>query len=172
MSLIHLYWLKKQRSNDELAKIRFDCHQSIRKLRRHCRMKYESVAALLLFLENCLQISSRSIWSLKKNDEWWTGVVPLMTDEQFKDNFRLERSTLRKLLQQVAPYFKRTDTNYRLCIPVEKKVCCALYAMGSTAELRTIGHLFGIGKSTAGELLHEFCSILIELFFIGWSSFR
>lgn len=165
LSLLHLYWLKKQRSNEELSKVRFECQRLIRKHRRHCHLKYELIAALLLLIENSLQINSRSVWSLEKNDEWWTRVVPLMTDQQFKDNFRLERSTVKNLLHQVAPYFRRNDTNYRLCIQVEKKVCCALYAMGSTAELRTIGHLFGIGKSTAGELLHEFCSILIELFF-------
>ncbi|CAF1118756.1 unnamed protein product [Rotaria sordida] len=42
---------------------------------------------------------------------------------------------------------------------------CALYALGSSSEFRTISHLFGIGKSTTGENLHEFCSVLVEMLF-------
>ena len=42
---------------------------------------------------------------------------------------------------------------------------CALYSLGSSSEFRTIRHLFGIGKGTAEELLHKFCSVLVETFF-------
>ena len=51
-----------------------------------------------------------------------------------------------------------------------------MYSLGSTSELRTVAHLFGIGKSTVAHLfsigkstvakiLHEFCNVIVELFF-------
>jgi hypothetical protein len=40
-----------------------------------------------------------------------------------------------------------------------------LYFLGSTCELRTIANLFGIGISTAGQIVHEFCSVLVNTFF-------
>ncbi|CAF1437218.1 unnamed protein product [Adineta steineri] len=35
-------------------------------------------------------------------------------------------------------------TNCRACIPVDKRIACALYTLGSSSELRMISHLFGI----------------------------
>ena len=88
-----------------------------------------------------------------------------MTDKEFKSNFRLERLTYFELLQQIAPHLQKSDTKFRASVPVDKVVCCALYLIGSSAELKTVSNLFGIGKSTASEILHNFCNITIELFF-------
>ena len=88
-----------------------------------------------------------------------------MTNKEFKSNFRLERSTYFELLQQIAPHLQKSDTKLRISVPVDKVVCCALYLIGSSAEIRTVSNLFGIGKSTASEILHNSCNIMIELFF-------
>ncbi|CAF1537989.1 unnamed protein product [Rotaria magnacalcarata] len=77
----------------------------------------------------------------------------------------MERQTFASLLQQLQPHIQKSDTNYRSAIPIEKRLACALYTLGSSSELRTMGHLFGIGKSTAGEILHDICAALIDLFF-------
>ena len=89
----------------------------------------------------------------------------LLSEKKFKNNFRVQRSTFREILDQVGPYLRRQDTALRLAISIEKRVACALYTLGSTSELRTIAHLFGIGRSTAANLLYEFTEILVELFF-------
>lgn len=94
-----------------------------------------------------------------------------MTPKQFKDNFRVERSTCLMLLQQMGPHLRKDDTNFRLAVPVEKRLCCALYALGSSSELRTIANLFGNRKSTAGQILREFCELFVELFFYRISKF-
>lgn len=59
----------------------------------------------------------------------------------------------------------RQDTTLRKCIPLEKRVAIALYALGSSAEYRTIANLFGVGKSTVCQILLEFCEEV-------WSSMR
>ncbi len=90
-----------------------------------------------------------------------------MTEKQFKDNFRVERSTFFEIINQTRPYLSKSDTNYRAAVPVEKRVACALYALGSTSELRTISNLFGLGVSTTSNIIHEFCSVLIDFYFYG-----
>ncbi|CAF2068136.1 unnamed protein product [Rotaria magnacalcarata] len=120
---------------------------------------------LMMLLDNSIEPSRRMVWSRDKSLEWWTEIVPKMDDKQFKENFRLERSTVSLLIKHVGPLLKKNETQLRSAIPVEKRICCALYNLGSESELRTIGHLFGIGKSTAGEILHEFCATVVDSFF-------
>jgi hypothetical protein len=89
----------------------------------------------------------------------------MMSDKQFKENFRVERSTFLSLINQIGPFLEKLNTNYRTSIPVKQRIACALYTLGSSSELRTIGHLFGIDRNTAREILHEFCSVVVHLFF-------
>ena len=74
----------------------------------------------------------------------------------FKDNFRVSRSLFEKICERTKD-LTRTDTNMRLCIPLAKRVAIALYALGSSAEYRTVAHLFGVGRSTVGETVLDFC---------------
>lgn len=55
------------------------------------------------------------------------------------------------------PGLKKADTTFRQAIPLEKRIAVALYALGSSAEYRTIGRLFGISKTIVGSILNEFC---------------
>ncbi|CAF3219914.1 unnamed protein product [Rotaria sp. Silwood2] len=118
-----------------------------------------------MLLDNSFESSHRLVWPYNKSDHWWTEIVSKMNDRKFKENFRLERSTFLFLVNHIVPLLKKDDTKFRLTISVEKRICCALYCLGSSSELRTIGNLFGIGKSTVGKILHEFCGIIIEVFF-------
>ncbi|CAF0950124.1 unnamed protein product [Rotaria sordida] len=83
---------------------------------------------------------------------------------EVKENFRIQRSTFGELVRLVGPHVFKNDTNYRAAIPVEKRIACVLYALGSSSELRTISHLFGIGVNTTGLIVHEFCNTIIDLF--------
>ena len=161
---LHLYLSRKQRIRDDIAKIRFECQCSVRKRRRYSNLRNKLLVLLVLLLERSLGSACRIAWSLKKNQQWWLQIVPSMADREFKENFRLERSTYLALLHHIGPHLEKEETNYRRSVPVEKRLCCALYSLGSSSELRTIGNLFGIGKTTAGEILHQFCRTLIDLF--------
>jgi hypothetical protein len=171
MCLIHLYLTRKSRLNYEITKTRFECQRLAQKYRRNLIIRNQFISSILLYIDNTFSVTRRSVWCLKKNGRWWTQVVPVMTNRQFKENFRIERSTFSSLLQQLRPYLEKSDTNYRSAVPVDKRIACALYALGSSSELRTIGNLFGIGKSTAGEILHDFCSVLVDMFFYQFIKF-
>ncbi|CAN7949776.1 unnamed protein product, partial [Ixodes pacificus] len=47
-------------------------------------------------------------------------------------------------------------------ISLEKRVAVGLYRLCSSAEDRTIAHLFGIGRSTVNMLYKDFCDAVIQ----------
>ena len=50
----------------------------------------------------------------------------------------------------------------RGAIPPEKRVAIALWRMGTPDAYRTIGELFGVGRSTACAVTHEVCLAITE----------
>lgn len=51
---------------------------------------------------------------------------------------------------------ERMDTTYRPAIPITKRAAIATYALGSSAEPRTIAELFGVGTSTVNKIMYDF----------------
>lgn len=87
---------------------------------------------------------------------FWERDVPKMDDNVFKDIFRVSKSSFTKICEKTKDLAK-TDTNMRACIPLGKRVAIALYALGSSAEYRTVAALFGVGRTTVGKIVLEFC---------------
>ncbi|XP_011194841.3 prostatic spermine-binding protein-like [Zeugodacus cucurbitae] len=85
-----------------------------------------------------------------------------MDDMRFKENFRLNKKAFIKLCQKVKE-IEKENNNMRLCIPVEKRVAIALYALGSSAEYRTVASLFGVGRTTVGEIVLDFLHNFLKI---------
>lgn len=105
----------------------------------------------------------RRAWVHPKCGAWWTDIASQMPDDIWKANFRISKSTLNMICQRLTAGFNRQDTWYRRCIPLQKRVAMCVYALSSSAELRTVANLFGVGKSTLFKAVHEFCSLVIEI---------
>ncbi|CAF1254120.1 unnamed protein product [Adineta steineri] len=88
-----------------------------------------------------------------------------MSENIFKYNFRIKWSTFMELADEIGPYLYKNETYLRQAIPVHKRTACTLYLLGSTSELRTVGNFFGVGKTIAAAILHEFCNILADTCF-------
>lgn len=69
----------------------------------------------------------------------------------------MSRSLFHKLCE-LLPDLRKKDTNMREAISLEKRIAIALYALGSSAEYRTIANMFGVGKATVCKILLSFCS--------------
>lgn len=80
-------------------------------------------------------------------------------DEFFKQNFRMDRESFRTLCSLLTS-LRKEDTNCREAIPLEKRIAIAVYALGSSGEYRSIANLFGVGKSTVGKILIDFCNVV------------
>lgn len=79
-----------------------------------------------------------------------------MNDYKFKENFRMSRSTFSVLCEKLI-ILKKQDSFFRKAIPLNKRIAIAVYALASAAEYRSIGNLFGVGRTTVGEIVIEFC---------------
>ncbi|XP_049301832.1 uncharacterized protein LOC125775362 [Bactrocera dorsalis] len=97
-----------------------------------------------------------SCWTKQRKNQFWEHDCQRNGSAFFKENFRMDRSSFDKLCDILRPLQKK-DTNYRKAIPIEKRVAITLFALGSSAEYRSIANMFGVGKSTVCEILLEFC---------------
>ena len=60
------------------------------------------------------------------------------------------------------PFLKKEHTRLRQQVPVEKHVVIALWRLAKSIEYRTLGHLFGIGRSTACKITSQFCEAVVK----------
>lgn len=98
-----------------------------------------------------------------KTGDYWEKEVPSFTNHRFKEAFRVTRSTFQFIIERLH-FLRRQDTVLRYAIVLEKRIAIALYALASSAEYRTIAALFGVGRTTVGELVVDFCKALVEIF--------
>lgn len=63
------------------------------------------------------------------------------------------------------PRMERQATRMRRPIPVEKRVAVAIWYLATNVTYRDLQELFGIGLSTIGEIVIEFCHCVeVDLF--------
>lgn len=60
----------------------------------------------------------------------------------------MDRLSFSKLCKDLGPYICAKTTRLREAIPVNKRVAIGLYRLTSSAEMRSISHIFGVGIST------------------------
>lgn len=107
------------------------------------------------------QIRERRTRKKDRNGTFWEYDVVKMDDSKFKENFRLNKAAFQKVCEKVRQ-IEKSDNNMRLCIPLKKRVAIALYALGSSTEYRTVARLFGVGRSTVGEIVLDFCNAVCK----------
>lgn len=161
---LYLYLQKKHSLRRQIIKKAAEYKRLERKYRQLLILRQRLLYNLLLLW--CSRRSpNRLVWCNPKNNKWWKKIVPEMTNEQFKKNFRVEKTTFIKLVNILRPHIEKNNTHLRCAVEIHKRIACALYSLGSSSELRTIAHLFGIGRTTATIILHDFCEVLVNLFF-------
>lgn len=110
----------------------------------------------------------REVWCYPRNENWFEETLPNLGDCHFKQAFRVNRATFRYLVGSLQCVLKRQATNMRKPLTVKKRVAIGLYHLCSSAEDRTIAHLFGIGRSTVNIAYREFCSAVVDILESVW----
>lgn len=110
----------------------------------------------------------RERWMFERNERWFEDTLPHLGEHFFKQSFRVSPSTFRYIVESCRPLLQREDTVMRTAITVEKRVAVSLYKLCSSAEDRSIAHLFGIGRSTVNTLYREFCDAILEVLEPEW----
>lgn len=104
---------------------------------------------------------TRERWAFERNERWFEDTLPNLGEFHFKQALRVSPTTFRYLVDSCRCVLERETTNMRESISVEKRMAVGLYRLCSSAEDRTIAHLFGIGRSTVNVIYREVCSAVI-----------
>ena len=88
---------------------------------------------------------------------WWSKIHLTTTSIRSDRTILLQLNNLKRACQEVKP------TNDRSSISVEKIIYCTMYSPGSSSKLGNFWNSLRIEKSLVGEILCEFCVILIVL---------
>ncbi|KAG0445687.1 hypothetical protein HPB47_018848 [Ixodes persulcatus] len=82
----------------------------------------------------------------------WESKKRNIAPQHFRACFRVSSTTFRYLVDVCRPSMIRQDTVMKSAMTVEKREAISLYRLCSSAEERTIGHLFVVGQSVVNEL--------------------
>ena len=109
---------------------------------------------------------SPTVWCYERTDSFWQETVwHHWTDEDWKRNLRMKKKTFLSLCRDLRPLLTKQTTRFRRPVGVMKRVAVALWRLSGTTDYRTIGHLFGVGRSTTHRISREVCDAIVELLF-------
>ena len=57
----------------------------------------------------------------------------------------------------------RHDTRFRKAVSVEKRVAICLWHLATAEDFRSLASRFGVGKSTACEIVNNVCKAIVDL---------
>lgn len=105
----------------------------------------------------------RSLWVRPRSGHWWEHVASNFTTPVWLENFRLSRATFNYICDELRAYVRKVDTLMRKAICVERRVAIVLWFLSTGSDFRTVGHLFGVSKSTVCLVVKEVCSCIVTV---------
>ena len=75
----------------------------------------------------------------------------------------MSKHTFTIICTLLRPYIEKENTRMRAAIGVDKHVAITLWKLATNIEYRTLSALFGIGRSTVGEIVIETCQAIAKL---------
>ena len=106
----------------------------------------------------------RMMWTRPRSRTFFCNVVSCWEDTEWKQNFRIGRSTFNFLCLQLTSVLQRREV-IRKSLSVEEKIAITLRRLGTNIEYRSIAHLFGVGVSTVCVTVQEVCNAIVNNLF-------
>lgn len=117
--------------------------------------------AITLLLFSKKRVIRRRMWNKQRSKEWWNNVVGgVYGVSWWRENLRMSRETFTILCDELRPYLERQTTCFRESVSVEARVAVTIWRLGTNVEFRTIAALFGLGRSTVGEIVTDTCEAI------------
>ena len=87
-----------------------------------------------------------------------------MVPEEWKENFRMTKTSFMNFYEQLRPHIQRKSSNMRSPVEVERQVAATIYYLSNEGRLRTTANAFGLSKSCVSINLRRVCrAITIHL---------
>ena len=140
--------------------------EAIRRRKQFARRQTQQRFAFLLIMSvTAVHIHSpiRTVWSKERSSYWWEQIVGrTFTSQDWLENFRMSRATFMYLCNELRLAIERDDTTMRKAIPTEQRDALTLWFLATNADYRTIGHLFGVSKSTICVITKDVCAAIVR----------
>ena len=105
----------------------------------------------------------RRIWLKSRSQIFWEETCQDREEKDWNENFCMSKEAFNRLCRELSPHISKRDTNYRKAITVRHRVAITLYWLADTAHFRTIGNLFGVGKSTVCGIVRQVCEVIVNV---------
>ena len=106
----------------------------------------------------------RAVWAKERSTYWWERIVnSTFTPNDWLENFRMSHNTFVYLCNELRQTVEKENTVMRKAIPVEQRVALTLWRLATTADFRTIGHLFGVSKAAVCVVVKDVCSAIVQV---------
>ena len=76
-------------------------------------------------------------------------------DEEWKENFRMTKSSFHNLCDELQPYIEKETTVMRSPIDVQKQVGITLYYLSDEGWLRKTANAFGVSRSSVSIIIRR-----------------
>ena len=158
--LLSLSRKKRARRRERLRRIE-------RRRRWQAFMRRQTQLCLMVMLLLCsASLSEKSIsvvWVKERSSHWWDQVVlSTFSSSDWLTNFQMSKATFEFLCHRLESSVIKQDTVMRKAVPVDKRVALALWILATGADYRTVGHLFGVSKSTVCVVTKEVCASIVS----------
>ena len=81
-------------------------------------------------------------------------------DEEWKENFRMSKSSFYNLCDELRPYVEKETTIMRSPINVEKRVGMTLYYLSDEGRIRKTANAFGVSRSSVSVIVRQVTSAI------------
>ena len=107
--------------------------------------------------------ATRSTWSKERSSHGWLSILQTLVDHSWwLHNLRMSHSTFTYICRELAPHISKQCTTMREPIELERRVAVTIWRLATNVEYRTLGELFGLGRSTVGKIVLETCEAIAQ----------
>jgi hypothetical protein len=104
-------------------------------------------------------------WVKRRSITWFSQFLRSLYEDSHKiEFFRMDKATVANMYYRLQDYIQKRDTHYRLVVPVEVRVCTALYKLAQGENILSCSENFAIGKSTVNVVIREVVGALNNVF--------
>ncbi|XP_066590573.1 putative nuclease HARBI1 [Prorops nasuta] len=110
-------------------------------------------------LQEPLRFEGKNREAVQKNENYVEKIIPLYSNNLFKDHFRISRPSFEKLINYIGNNME--NPNYLMELP--KKVMFTVWMLAKPESFLSVGDRFGIAKSSVHSIFKEITQILTNL---------
>ena len=161
--LVRAQMLKRKRRAAKRLKVMKQQRNKRRRefVRRQAMERFMFV--VLMSVAFCNLSPERMLWMKERSNHWWEHVVnSTFTPQDWLQNFRMSQQTFLYLCDELRSSIEKSNTVMRRAVPTEMRVALTLWFLATGADYRTIGHLFGVSKSTVCLVTKDVCFAIVK----------